>query len=283
MPCMLNVQLKKEPAGQLILDRECASRLGLQKLSDIDLSAISALITCKPVSVTEATLSILNNTMPIVEKSVRVDFILTNPRSGRLKFMHRPGKPRVESCTNICIFRLSYHFHDILYIAGGQLSISPVDLYAARAACFEHLTFNAYFRTFQIKNQNRALNLGHAEVNIATPGHGLHLESALDDPVGYLDIANTTDAFGNQVVQRKGLVRFSHHHPAYAPDGFFYNVLLEKVIQFLVILLTYYFCDLLITMCQHQTFCNTCICILQVAFRIEDDLLEHPAAVGSHF
>ena len=121
-----------------------------------------------------------------------------------------------------------------LYNVGGRLSISPVDLYAARAACFESLTFNAYFRTFEVKNQNRALNLGHAKVDIATPGHALqlHLESALDDPTGYLDIADTTDAFGNQMVQRKGLVHFSHHHPAYAPDGFFYNVLLEKVIYF---------------------------------------------------
>ena len=64
------MQLKQEPSGALILDKECASRLGLQNVSKSDFNAISALVTCKPVFVTEATLSMLN--IPIIEKSDKV-------------------------------------------------------------------------------------------------------------------------------------------------------------------------------------------------------------------
>ena len=94
-----DMQLKIEPLGKIVLDRECASRIGLQNVSDTNLNAISAMITCKPISVAEATLSMLQ--ISIVDKSDKVEFILTNPRSGRLRILRRPGNEMALSYLSI--------------------------------------------------------------------------------------------------------------------------------------------------------------------------------------
>ena len=83
-------QLQLEPSGHLVLDAECASRLGLQNVSDIDLTAVSALVTHKPVSVTEALLSIL--AIATVRKSITVELVHSIPRSGRLKVQQNRGE-----------------------------------------------------------------------------------------------------------------------------------------------------------------------------------------------
>ena len=112
-----------------------------------------------------------------------------------------------------------------------------MDLYAARAPCFENLTLTVYYRTFQFQSKAAALNLATEDIDIAAPEDGtaignvvLH-DEVFDDPLSYLDVADTKDAFGNQVMERKGLVRFSHNHPAYQSDGFFYNLLVDEVCQ----------------------------------------------------
>ena len=128
-------------------------------------------------------------------------------------------------------------FCNSLPFAGGCLSISAADLYAARVACFEDLTLTAYFRTFKFSKKSKALNLSLENIDVAAPENGAAVQTLAlpdiecDNPLDCLNMTDTRDAFGNQVVERKGLVRVSHNHSVYNSAGFFYNLLLNEVIH----------------------------------------------------
>ena len=154
----------------------------------------------------------------------------------------------------------------------------------------------SYFRAFMVaKKKNTSDN-----IEVATPENGsctatiVLPDEVLDNPVSYLDIADTTDAFGNQVVPPQGLVRVRHNHPTLHPNGFFYNMLLEEVHPVPYPCLDSWLCTMhkscyppceatCLTPCfasaPHAKLCF----IAQVPFSVEDDLLEHPIKVDLHF
>lgn len=135
-------QLRLEPSGHIVLDSKCSSPFGLQNVSGIDLTVVSALLTHKPVLVTEALLSIL--TMLIVRKSTTVEVVHTIPSAGALlKVQQRRGETLQALCTAMNRLEPQVYRSRCVCTGGHHASISHVDyrLYAGHALCFENMTF----------------------------------------------------------------------------------------------------------------------------------------------
>jgi hypothetical protein len=120
---VLKYTLKCEPHGTLNLDTAAVQALGLQDLSQTQLTAIASLYFARPVSPCEAALGMLK--VPVVQKS---DAVLS---TCSLLPQHRtriaPGNSRAFTIT-----------------------VAPVDKYMSRPEAAQDCTFYDYFRNYDI-------------------------------------------------------------------------------------------------------------------------------------
>lgn len=81
-----------------------------------------------------------------------------------------------------------------------SLFVPPVDRYCARPASLEGATFTHYFKHYQVEKQPRKSK----------------------QLVG-------RDALGHYVYESERVVHFTDYHPSHHTEGYFYNVLLDKI------------------------------------------------------
>jgi hypothetical protein len=115
--------MKCEPQGTIKLDDVNAIRLGLVDATLLQLQLISATITTKHVSPTEAAFSCLQ--IPIISKNVVVKYVDSKPPNLRTKMV---AKSRI----------LGFH---------------PIDIYFARPSNMAQYTFTKYWEQFSPQQQ----------------------------------------------------------------------------------------------------------------------------------
>ena len=121
--------MKSEPHGTLNIDTANARRLGLDNLHPVQLQIISAMVTAKPVTSTEAAMACLG--IPIVQRSSTVVYIDSKPPNMRTTYITRS---RI-------------------------LSIHSTVTYTHRHPDFEHLPFKYYFKKYELVKDRYISNL----------------------------------------------------------------------------------------------------------------------------
>jgi hypothetical protein len=115
--------MKCEPQGIIKLDDVNARHLGLVDATPLQLQLISATITTKPVSPTEAALSCLQ--IPIISKNVGVKYVDSKPPNLHTKMV---TKSKI----------LGFH---------------PIDIYCAQPSNMAQYTFTKYWKQFSPQQQ----------------------------------------------------------------------------------------------------------------------------------
>lgn len=204
---LMKYTMKSEPTGSLRIDAHAAKNLGLEGVSETRLKVISAFVLSKPVSPSEAAMSLLE--FPMIERDTTVLFYDSCPPQMRLR-------------------TLKAH----------STVVHPVDSYCGRPEQLEHLTFYQYFRTYKL-NFWRKGAFGCARV----PDEDNSLSDSEDadclvdegydnDDIGAGRHATPllSDNFGKSLVPIHGKpVRFTDFHPIHQVEAFFYNMLLQHI------------------------------------------------------
>jgi hypothetical protein len=120
--------MKSEPLGTINIDPKNAKRLGLENLDPVQLQIISAMVTAKPVTSTEAAMTCLN--IPIVQRSVQVVYIDSKPPN---MWTHYVTKSRM-------------------------FTIHSTVIYSHRHPDFENLPFKAYYNRFELVKERFITN-----------------------------------------------------------------------------------------------------------------------------
>eukprot|EP00951_Prasinocladus_malaysianus_P020449 scaffold167289_cov21-Prasinocladus_malaysianus.AAC.1 len=126
---LMKYMMKIEPRGELVLDDNISTSIGLGGLTDVQKKAASAMFLSRPVSTQEAAMHLLGYSMIERSPSLSVEFISTPPPEKR---MH--------------IFK-----HD----AACMDNVVPhaIDKYAGRPDSLENVTFTEYFQYYTTRKQ----------------------------------------------------------------------------------------------------------------------------------
>jgi hypothetical protein len=82
---LLKYAMKCEPSGSLNLDVHATRALGLQNLTDLQLKMVAAFVLTKPVSPSEAAMSLLE--YPMIERDVPVLYVDSAPPKLRTRIL----------------------------------------------------------------------------------------------------------------------------------------------------------------------------------------------------
>jgi hypothetical protein len=117
---LLKYAFKAEPSGSLRIDAQAANSLGLENVSETRLKLISAFVLSKPVSPSEAAMSLLE--LSVIERDTPLLYYDSSPPQLRTKTL------KAQSAV-----------------------IHPVDSYCTRPKDLENMMFFDYFKTFRLE------------------------------------------------------------------------------------------------------------------------------------
>jgi hypothetical protein len=112
---------KAEPEDLVQFNQESADLLGLTHLTEQQKKLVTGMVLARPVSATEAAAVLLG--IPIMEATIKVEYIDTNPPDTQRRSIGRNG-----AATSTAL---------------------PVEKYAARPDCMRHYTFMRYFKEIE--------------------------------------------------------------------------------------------------------------------------------------
>lgn len=186
---VLKYSLKCEPCGNLRLDADLASRLGLQGLNATQLKAVSAFCLTRPVSPTEAAMYLMG--LDMLEHDMPVMYVDTTPPFYRSK--------------------------KVAPTAAAAQQVAPVCQYAQRPSQAEEMTLYKYFRRCKLQ-KNQYTRVPKGMTLLGQDGYGSWVYRLQDDA------GSNTDTTPTDL-----MVRFSDYHPIKETEAYCYNLLLEHI------------------------------------------------------
>jgi hypothetical protein len=120
LPSKVRHEVRTIESGSLNLDFRAARALGFHNLIDLQLKMVAAFVLTKPVSPSEAAMSLLE--FPMFERDVNVLFMDSVPLKLRMRTLR-----------------------------SNSTVLHPIDKYCGRPVEFEHSAFYDYFKTFVLE------------------------------------------------------------------------------------------------------------------------------------